>query len=266
MTAVIKYKIKDKNQELHIFQDESPENPDDWHDDECFLVYKHRQFQVDRGGFDCREIFDYLNYPEKPKQEKYGWHNQDSFDDLPSGWQIEGGEEAFYEAIQEWESNKGTDFSEYHIFGVDAYIHSGIALSLAGKTNFPDRRWDVSTTGFVLVKKDLLKGSSIDEEDLTEEESITNYAEGLIKNWNTYLSGEVYGFKLFSIDNYWKISEHQLDSIANDNIINTSDFTNTANLLEELNEIDSCWGFYGSEYEALFDYLDLKKEELEEIK
>lgn len=40
---------------------------------------------------------------EKPNKEKYGWHNQDSFDDLPSGWMLEGGEEAYFEALKEWQ-------------------------------------------------------------------------------------------------------------------------------------------------------------------
>ena len=40
---------------------------------------------------------------EKPNKEKYGWHNQDSFDDLPSGWMIEGGEEAYFEALKKWQ-------------------------------------------------------------------------------------------------------------------------------------------------------------------
>ncbi len=39
---------------------------------------------------------------EKPKKEKYGWHTQESFDDLPSGWQIEGGEEAYEEALKKY--------------------------------------------------------------------------------------------------------------------------------------------------------------------
>ena len=45
---------------------------------------------------------------EKPKMEKYGWHEQSGFDDLPSGWMFEGGEEAYYEALKEWEAVNGT--------------------------------------------------------------------------------------------------------------------------------------------------------------
>ena len=37
----------------------------------------------------------------KPKPEDYGYQNADSFD-IESGWMIEGGEEAYYEALEKW--------------------------------------------------------------------------------------------------------------------------------------------------------------------
>jgi hypothetical protein len=39
---------------------------------------------------------------EKPTMQIYGWHEQCGFDDEPSGWMIEGGEEAYYEALKKW--------------------------------------------------------------------------------------------------------------------------------------------------------------------
>ena len=39
---------------------------------------------------------------EKPTMEKYGWHTKCGFDDEPSGWMHEGGEEAYYEALKKW--------------------------------------------------------------------------------------------------------------------------------------------------------------------
>lgn len=36
---------------------------------------------------------------KKPKMEDYGYHSQSGFDDMPSGWMIEGGEEAYYEDV-----------------------------------------------------------------------------------------------------------------------------------------------------------------------
>jgi hypothetical protein len=38
----------------------------------------------------------------KPTPEKFGYHQQSGFDDEPSGWMIEGGEEAYRAALAEW--------------------------------------------------------------------------------------------------------------------------------------------------------------------
>jgi len=42
----------------------------------------------------------------KPIDTDFGWHEQQGFDDEPSGWMLEGGEEAYYKAFKEWEDNK----------------------------------------------------------------------------------------------------------------------------------------------------------------
>jgi hypothetical protein len=39
---------------------------------------------------------------EKPTKEKFGWLDSNGFDGEPSGWQFEGGEEAYYKAVDEW--------------------------------------------------------------------------------------------------------------------------------------------------------------------
>jgi hypothetical protein len=41
----------------------------------------------------------------KPNPEKYGWHEQQGFEDEPSGWMLEGGEDAYYKALKEWEED-----------------------------------------------------------------------------------------------------------------------------------------------------------------
>jgi hypothetical protein len=38
---------------------------------------------------------------DKPKKEKYGWQDGGIYED--TGWIIEGGEEAYYEALKKWE-------------------------------------------------------------------------------------------------------------------------------------------------------------------
>jgi len=40
---------------------------------------------------------------EEPVKEKYGWHENSTFDGEPSGWQIDGGEEAYNDAVKRWQ-------------------------------------------------------------------------------------------------------------------------------------------------------------------
>ena len=89
------------------------------------------------------------------------------------------------------------------IFDMEAYIHSGVHLSLAGKGNYPDRRWDVSQLGFVFVSK---------EEWSTEAEA-KEAAIGLIDSWNMYNSGDVWGYTITDdedneVDSCWGMYGH----------------------------------------------------------
>ena len=99
-------------------------------------------------------------------------------------------------------------YDGYWAFVVYAYIHGGVALSV-GSHNFPDAQWDVSTTGFALIKR---------EKGMYTREKALKAAKSLIETWNQYLSGDVYGYQICEID---------ADG--------------------EENELDSCWGFYGQD-------------------
>lgn len=71
---------------------------------------------------------------------------------------------------------------KYYIFGLEAYIHSGVRLALSYCGNFPDRRWDVSQVGCVFADKGIF----------TDEKSAKEAALSLIEEWNQYLSGDVW--------------------------------------------------------------------------
>lgn len=150
---------------IEIFPDESDDSPNDWGDEERFLVFDHRQFYVERKGFDPREIF-------------------------MNGGKVKG----------------------FFVFNCYAYIHSGVALSV-GDHSFPDARWDVSSTGYWLVKR---------EKGTWTRDAAFKAAQSLCDTWNQYLSGDVYGFKVSKITTCDKGHEHE-------------------------EEIESCWGFYGQE-------------------
>ena len=80
------------------------------------------------------------------------------------------------------------DFSNFWIFPVYAYIHSEVSLSLSHNGD----RWDTSMRGYVLVNKNI-------KEDFNEELA-KNYADDLIKEWNMYLSGDVYDLRIYKFD------------------------------------------------------------------
>lgn len=82
---------------------------------------------------------------------------------------------------------------EYHFFSLEAYIHSCVRLALSSEGDFHDRRWDVSQLGVVFVSKKAARTKA----------KARTLAHGLIKTWNQYLSGDVYGYVIEDGDSSW---------------------------------------------------------------
>jgi hypothetical protein len=78
-------------------------------------------------------------------------------------------------------------YNGYWIFPVYAYIHGGVSLSLGRSDQF-SCGWDTSFKGFVLVKR--MKGWSY------RRCHAEKAAESLLKKWNFYNSGQVYGYNI----------------------------------------------------------------------
>lgn len=84
-------------------------------------------------------------------------------------------------------------YDGYYVFPVFAYIHSGVALSMS-RTNYPfTDQWDVSFKGFVLVKRQ--KGTFTPDK-------ARELGRCIVNEWNTYLSGDVYGFRIKDENNH----------------------------------------------------------------
>jgi len=189
-----------KNHTIKIIQDEICESPNEWGNTDLFLVHDHRDFTVKREGFEGQKLYNYyellsmINSPKTTKEDK----------------------ESFLEEI----NDNYSKFDNYFIFPVFAYIHSGIALSL-GNNSYPfSCSFDTSFAGFIVADKkqldfDYNRKNNDKFKDLSDQEIAYIFAEGLIEEWNDFLSGNVYGFQIF--DN------NDLD-----------------------NEIDACYGFYGN--------------------
>ena len=106
--------IRYKGYDIEIVQDTDARSPDDWGNDECFLVYDHRDFYVQRDGFDPQDIFNEAWDKGKSTYKGYWAFGVDAY--------IHG--------------------------GVVLAIKGSVEAAM-----FPDRRWDVSFRGFALVKR-----------------------------------------------------------------------------------------------------------------
>ena len=137
--------FKHKGLEIEIFQDKDAQSPKEW-DNESFLVGYHRDFYVENSRITKETAIDIAD--------------NENTDEV--------------KAIKK----------EYHIFGLEAYIHGGVSLALSYEGNFCDRRWDVSQLGLVLVSK----------KETRLKAKAKKMADGLIAEWNDYLSGNVYGY------------------------------------------------------------------------
>jgi hypothetical protein len=105
--------IEHKNFDINIYQDNDYDTPDSWGNIDVFIVYDHRQFNVEADGFDCEEIAEFF------------FNNK----------------------------GKGLYNNEYWVLPLYAYIHSGVALSLGKTQYPFTCQFDTSFKGFVLVKR-----------------------------------------------------------------------------------------------------------------
>lgn len=190
---------------IEIHQDDMSQDPNtmgDMHG--YFLQYEHRDLHIESKRISGQETFNFMT--ENPGVNLI---------DVRRMYLKEG--ESF--------------FMKYWFFPVYAYIHSGVALSL-GRSSYPfNDRWDVSFKGFVYINA----------EEWPDEEEAFKVAGSVIEEWNQYLSGDVWGFKVLDID--------------------------------DEDEIDSCWGYYGKEYcieeaKSIVDYQvkELRNEHLRKVK
>lgn len=198
--------IQHNGYSIEMRQDEYSESPEEWGDDGLFLVAYHRDFTVDRGKRElialCTESdFNNPSYNNRAYIENYGWRSLEEA--LAQGLlnrQVRRGKYSpgISQSLAQRIANKGRyedrstcteakDYlKRYHVFGLEAYIHSGIVLALSQEGNFPDRQWDVSQLGLVFVSREEWKTRAKAREA----------AKQLIKTWNTYLEGDVWSFTI----------------------------------------------------------------------
>lgn len=134
-------------------------SPDEDAGENLFLVAYHRNFTVDRG-----------------KRIDGRWTpgiSQELAQCIERGGKYKNGSDC----------DEAKDYRrKYHVFRLEAYIHSGVSLALADEGDFPDRNWDVSYLGLVFASK----------KEWRLRKNAKKAAERLIEDRNLYLTGEDY--------------------------------------------------------------------------
>lgn len=129
-------------------------------------------------------------------------------------------------------AEKITDGGEY--LPLFLYDHGSVTIN----TSPFSCRWDSGQVGFIYIsKQDIIKEYGNDNKKTRK--TVLKVLESEVKTYDQYLRGDIYGFKLIEIETCSLGHEHE-------------------------NEIDSCWGFYGSDHEAsgLFEHAGIKKQDV----
>jgi hypothetical protein len=135
-----------------------------------------------------------------------------------------------YDGWEEMEEAIIENENVHTILPLYLYDHSGITIS----TSPFSCNWDSGQIGFIYVSKDKVQKEGIDESKVEE------YLKGEVQTYDQYLTGDVYGYKVYKVTTCNHGHEHEED-------------------------LDSCWGFYGeeeciSEAKGIVEYYVEKKE------
>ena len=114
------------------------------------------------------------------------------------------------------------------------YDHSGLTISV-GKFSCP---WDSGQVGWIYASKEDAKK----EFGKNYQEKAIKLLEGEVKEYDTYLRGDIWGFQIFAVKKCSLGHEHE-------------------------EHVDSCWGFYGDDWQAngMLDHFDVTNSEKREI-
>ena len=139
----------------------------------------------------------------------------------------------YFNSWEEFENQLIKEFDPAVILPLYLYDHSGITIStnsFIGRAHHAE--WDSGRVGFILMSKKAAK-ENWNWKCITKnrKEQIGNYLIAQVKTYDQYLRGEIYGFQVK--DNEGK-------------------------------DLDSCWGFYGSDWaeNRLFEHLEIKETDI----
>ena len=129
------------------------------------------------------------------------------------------------------------------------YAHGGITMNTTG-FSCP---WDSGQVGFIAVSKAKVR-EEYGWKQLTQKriQQIEGYLRGEVETYDQFLQGEVYGFRVFSVtpefaERYAEDLERMplqefVEEIADSGWLSREEYD------RQIEETDSCWGFYGKAY------------------
>jgi hypothetical protein len=104
-----------------------------------------------------------------------------------------------YDSWEELKEGIIKNEGEVVILPLYLYDHSGITIS----TSSFDCRWDSGQVGFIFVSKHKIKKEGIDETKVEE------YLKGEVETYDQYLTGDVWGYKVYEIETCSLGHEHK---------------------------------------------------------
>lgn len=185
---------------IEIYPDMCPDSPREW-DNLGTMAYKHRNYTL--GEEEISDPIDWLT--EKLNLSKETVHR------------IAESLGVFYYSDEVKEELEERFMEKYVALPTYLYDHSGITM----KTAPFGCRWDSGQCGYIYVSKAKVR-EEFGVRAVTEavKKRALDILRAEVKTFDQYISGDVYGFKVFKI--------------------------RTCNLGEEhKEEVDSCWGYYG---------------------
>ena len=132
------------------------------------------------------------------------------------------------EELEQWKSDNPIVLE----FPLYAYEHGDISLSMSDSYPYNDR-WDAGQIGVIAItKKDMKNIMEYSNLNKKRIETLTSIAKSEIETYNDYLNGNVYGFEIVKTVTCDLECEHE-------------------------ESLDSCWGFYGHDFEknGISDYV-----------
>lgn len=204
-----------------IVTDDTPESPREWDNLGVIACWDMRR---DLG--DVRPKGDTQDY----LAELIGWDDdkQQSVYDYWFGHGTGTNEELNYHASRKLKERIKEEFDKQFI-GLELYLwdHSGLSMS-SGPFEYP---CDSSIFGIIYISRAKAR-EEFHLKRITRfwEDRIKGYLKGEVETFDQYLTGQVYGYRIFEVPE--GVDPEELSDEE----------------LEELEEVDSLWGIYGGDY------------------